>query len=133
MLLPTPERYARHTVTLQVGSGGYEWCLRYGRRLGAWRSEEWYVKSRDPAVAESLESSGALTLMAHWYCHVDQPFSAELVLPRVLYDPDRGRLSYVVNVAEGRMTSLTLEQFTAQLDLLGQLAELDRQANPPVR
>ncbi len=31
------------------------------------------------------------------------------------------------------MTSLTLEQFAAQLDLLRRLAELDRQANPPVR
>ncbi|MBW3581173.1 MAG: hypothetical protein KY431_09055 [Actinobacteria bacterium] len=123
---------ARHRVTLQVGSGGFAWSLRHGRRPGAWRSKEWYVKSRDSAVAESLESLGAPTLMAHRYCHVER-FSAELEPPRVLYDPDRGRLSYVVNVAEGRMTSLTLEQFTAQLDLLGRLAELNRQANPPVR
>ncbi|HEV2811035.1 MAG TPA: hypothetical protein VGV93_11655 [Acidimicrobiales bacterium] len=133
MLLPTSEEHARHTVTLQVGSGGYEWCLRHGRRPAAWRSKEWYVTSSDPAVVESLESLGAPTLMAHRYCHVDQPFSAELEPPRVHYDPDRGRLSYVVVVAGGRMTSLTLEQFTAQLDLLGRLAELDRQANPPVR
>ncbi|HEV2071631.1 MAG TPA: hypothetical protein VGR26_17725 [Acidimicrobiales bacterium] len=84
-------------------------------------------------MVKSLESLAAPTLVVHRYCHVDQPFPAELEPPVVLYDPDRGRLSYVVNVAEGRMTSLTLEQFTAQLDLLGRLAELDRQANPPVR
>ena len=120
-----------HTVTLQVGSGGCEWWLRHGRRLAALRTKEWYVKSHDPVVAESLESLGAPTLVAHRYCHVDQPFAAELEPPVVLYDPDRGRLSYVVVVAGGRMTSLTLEQFGAQLGLLGQLAELDRQANPP--
>ncbi len=123
----------RHRVTLQVGSGGFAWSLRHGRRPGAWRSKEWYVKSRDSAVAESLESLGAPTLVVHRYCHVDQPFPAELEPPVVLYDPDSGRLSYVVVVAEDRMTSLTLEQFTAQLDLLGRLAELNRQANPPVR
>ncbi len=98
----------------------------------AWRSKKWYVKSRNPAVVESLESLGAPTLVAHRYRHVERPFSAELEPPRVHYDPDSGRLSYVV-VAGGRMTSLTLEQFAAQLDLLRRLAELDRQANPPVR
>ena len=82
-------------------------------------------------MAESLKSLGAPTLVVHRYRHVDQPFPAELEPPVVLYDPDRGRLSYVVNVAEGRMTSLTLEQFDAQLDLLRRLAELNRQAHPP--
>lgn len=94
----------------------------------AWRSEGWYVKSRNQAVAESLESLGAPSLVAQRYRHVE-PFSAELEPPVVLYDPNRGRLSYVVAVAEGRMSSLTLEQFQAQLDLLRRLADLDRQAN----
>ena len=124
--------HASHAVTLHVGSGDRAWWVRHGRRLGAWRSEGWYVKSRNQAVAESLESLGAPTLVAQRYRHVE-PFLAELEPPVVLYDPNRGRLSYVVAVAEGRMTSLTLEQFQAQLDLLGRLAELDRQANPPVR
>ncbi|HEV2810353.1 MAG TPA: hypothetical protein VGV93_08170 [Acidimicrobiales bacterium] len=115
--------HASHAVTLHVGSGGCAWWLRHGRRLGAWRSEEWYVKSRNQAVAESLESLGALTLVAQRYRHVE-PFLAELDPPVVLYDANRGRLSYCVTVAEGRMTSLTLEQFQAQLDLLRRLAEL---------
>ncbi|MBW3641696.1 MAG: hypothetical protein KY447_02150, partial [Actinobacteria bacterium] len=120
-------------VTLQVVSGGWAWSLRHGRPPGTWRSKEWYVKSPNPAVTESLESLGAPTLMAHRYCHVDQPFSGGFEPPRVHYDPDSGRLCYVVVVAGGRMASLTLEQFAAQLDLLRRLAEFNRQANPPVR
>ncbi|HEV2810771.1 MAG TPA: hypothetical protein VGV93_10295 [Acidimicrobiales bacterium] len=122
------DAHACHTVTLHVGSGGCAWSVRHGRRLRAWRSEGWYVKSRNEAAAESLESLGAPTLVAHPYRHV-QPFLAELESPRVHYDGDRGRLSYVVVVARGGMTSLTLDQFVAQLDLLRRLAELDRQAN----
>lgn len=77
---------ARHRVTLQVVSGDWAWSLRHGRRPAAWRSKEWYVKSRNPAVAESLESLGAPTLMAHRYCHGDQPFSAELEPPTSSFD-----------------------------------------------
>lgn len=122
------DAHACHRVTLHVRSGGCAWSVRHGRRPGAWRWKGWYVKSRNSAVVESLESLGAPTLVAQRYRHVE-PFSAELEPPRVHYDPDRGRLSYVVVVAGGRMTSLTLEQFVAQLDLLRRLAELDRQAN----
>ena len=122
------DAHACHTVTLHVGSGGCAWSVRHGRRPGAWRWRRWYVKSRNQAVAQTLESLGAPTLVAHRYRHVE-PFSAELETPRIHYDADRGRLSYVVVAAGGRMTSLTLEQFQAQLDLLGRLAELDRQAN----
>lgn len=131
--VPVPGPHACHAVTLHVASGGCAWSVRHGRRPGAWRSKGWYVKSRQPAVVESLEALGAPTLVAHRYCHVDRPFRAELEPPEVRYDSRRGRLSYVVAVADGRMTSLTLEQFAAQLDLLRRLAELDQQANPPVR
>ena len=131
--IPVPGPHACHAVTLHVASGGCAWSVCHGRRPGAWRSKGWYVKSREPAVVESLEALGAPTLVAHRYCHVDRPFLAELESPEVRYDPRRGRLSYVVAVADGRMTSLTLEQFAGQLDLLRRLAELDRQANPPVR
>ncbi len=123
---------ACHTVTLQVGSGGWAWSLRHGRRPGL-ALEEWYVQSRNPAVVESLDRSERRRSWRIGTATSSSRSPAELEPPRVHYDPDRGRLSYVVVVAGGRMTSLTLEQFTAQLDLLRRLAELDRRANPPVR
>lgn len=124
---------ASHLVRLHVPSGGCAWSVRHGRLPGTWRSKGWHVESRDPAVVERLELLGAPTLVARRYCRLERPFSAEIESPLVLYDPDRGRLDYFVRVVEGRMASLTIEQFTAQLELLRRMAELDREANPATR
>jgi hypothetical protein len=120
-------------VALMIAPGGADWHATFGRLPGARRTKGWYMQSDDRVLAEQLTRLGVPTLLERRYGSVGQRYEAELRAPEVHYSAESGRLRYSVCVGERTMTTLTSEQFGAQLDLLTRLGTLDARANagPP--
>ena len=116
-----------YTLCLEIPPTGTNWKLRYGRQ-GGFGPKRWYVSAPDESLSDRLTAAGAVSAVEASLSRLVS--SADWDAPQIECRR-RGRhgyLSYSVAVRDGTVDQVTAEQFTAQLELLAYLAELNLQA-----
>jgi hypothetical protein len=107
-----------YELTITPGMQGKDWSLSYtGDKMLGFGAKSWHVKTRDEALKQRLIEAGVANSMAAWQG-----------APDVSYKAKGGALKYETQV-NGMFAIPSLEQFTAQLDLLTRLAQVNQQVN----
>lgn len=107
-----------YELTLTHGAATGDWALSYtGEKFLGTGVKTWRVKSKDDALARRLTESGAVTALQTWGSQ-----------PEITYKSKSGTLHYWQRV-DGMYDVPSPEEFAAQLDLLSNLANLNRQVN----
>ena len=114
---------------LRFGRGGQDWSLK-GSRMGIVFGPKMYrLETSNESVKARLINTGLVETMRTWPPRPELTYRAQTGVPNVIYDADKGHLKYDVNVRPNNFDQLTAEQFVAQLDLLFDLAKINKEAD----
>ena len=107
-----------YELSLTPGGRGQDWSVNYGgEKLLGFGEKRWHVKAKDDALKDRLVAARVVELVAVRPQHSN-----------VSYKAKRGVLVYHETLRSGFDVPAP-EEFKAQLELLGRLAEVNRQVN----
>jgi hypothetical protein len=119
-LRATISEWDRWGLTLTIPAHGGNWRAAFDReRVQQSGDNGWVIEADHPALKQQLEQAGVRALLQQ------QPFR-----PTISYNASSGTLRYDLPIGD-RYDLPTPAEFTAQLELLARLAEINTRVNPP--